>query len=72
MNMSDQGKVSIVIPSYNRKMCIKDSIDSVVSQTYEDWKLTIVDNNSNDGTYDFIVEEYKTHINNKKIENYKK
>ena len=37
------------MPVYNRAYCIKDSIESVVSQTHSKWKLLIVDDGSTDG-----------------------
>lgn len=49
--------VSIVMPSYNTGAFIKQSIDSVLTQTYQHWELLIVDDCSTDNT-DEIVEEY--------------
>lgn len=44
------GLVSIVMPSYNSKRFIAESIKSVQSQTYGDWELLVVDDCSKDGT----------------------
>ena len=49
--------VSIVMPSYNTGQYIKESIESVISQTYDDWELLIVDDCSTDDT-DKIVEPF--------------
>jgi glycosyltransferase involved in cell wall biosynthesis len=49
--------ISVVIPTYNRAHVIKRAIDSVLAQTYTNWELIIVDNNSTDNTR-AIVEEY--------------
>ena len=49
-------KVSIVLPTYNGKKYLKESIDSVVNQTFKDWELIIVDDCSTDGT-EILVEE---------------
>lgn len=46
--------VSIVLPTYNGKNYICESIESVINQTYNDWELIIVDDCSNDGTESII------------------
>lgn len=50
-------KVSIVLPTYNGEKYIRESINSVINQTFTDWELIIVDDCSNDNT-SIIVEEY--------------
>lgn len=42
--------------SYNAERLIAASIDSVTSQTFEDWELIIVDDASTDATVDVITE----------------
>lgn len=51
-------KVSIVLPTYNGEMYIKQSIDSILKQTYQDFELIIVDDCSTDQTND-IINEYE-------------
>lgn len=46
--------VSIIMPSYNTGRFIKETIDSVISQTYKNWELLIVDDCSTDNTYDVV------------------
>ena len=42
--------VSICIPAYNNAAYIKDTIDSILSQTYKNLELVIVDDKSKDDT----------------------
>jgi len=42
--------VSVVIPTYNRSEELKIALESVLSQTYQNFEVIIVDNNSTDGT----------------------
>ncbi|MFT8320304.1 MAG: glycosyltransferase family 2 protein [Bacillus sp. (in: firmicutes)] len=46
----DNELVSIIMPSYNSRDSIQESIQSILEQTYENWELIIVDDCSTDGT----------------------
>ena len=46
--------VSIITPSYNSKRFIKETIDSVLAQTYQDWEMIIVDDKSQDNSVEYI------------------
>jgi glycosyltransferase involved in cell wall biosynthesis len=46
----DQIKVSVIIPTHNRKQMLARAVDSVLRQSHPHWELFIVDDGSNDGT----------------------
>ena len=60
---SKESKVSIILPNYNSSKTIKKTISSIVNQTYKNWDLIIVDDNSDELTKK-ILSKYK---NKKKI-----
>ena len=51
-------KVTIIIPTYNCKIYIAHCLNSIFEQTYRDFQVLIVDNNSQDGTAEFIRNNY--------------
>ncbi|QAY68577.1 glycosyltransferase family 2 protein [Paenibacillus protaetiae] len=50
--------VSIIMPTYNCSKYIRDTIQSVLNQTYSNWELIIVDDCSTDDT-SIIVKDYQ-------------
>ena len=57
-----KGLVAILMPSFNRPILIDASIDSILKQTYKNWKLYILDNSSpqiRDNLRNHLKEKYK-------------
>jgi len=52
--------VSILIPVYNRIKQIKDTLDSAINQTYDNYEIIIRDNRSDDGTWEFLSDYTKS------------
>lgn len=46
--------ISVIIPSYNHEKFIKECVDSVLEQTYENLELIIIDDGSKDKTTDIL------------------
>ena len=56
-------KFSVLIANYNNAIFIKEAIDSVISQSYSNWEIIIVDDASTDESID-VIQEY---LNDKRI-----
>lgn len=61
-----QSLVSIIMPSYNSEGTILESIQSVLSQTYKNWELIIVDDRSTDNTWQ-VIQTYADKYDNIRI-----
>ena len=47
--------VSVILPTYNRSgYYLERAIQSVINQSYDNWELIIIDNNSSDGTLEYL------------------
>lgn len=64
------GLVSIIMPSYNTAEYIAESIQSVLSQSYTDWELIVVDDCSTDNT-DEVILPYLADVRIKYLKNEK-
>ena len=53
-------KVEIVLPNYNSELYLEETICSIIKQTFKNWKLTIIDGNSNIETQK-ILNQYNKH-----------
>lgn len=62
--MRENPLVTVYIPTFNRLELLKRAVNSVICQDYENIEVIIVDDGSNDGTVEYIKEEFK---NNRRI-----
>ena len=53
---------SVVIPTYNHEVFLEKAVKSVLTQTFSDYEIIIIDNYSNDNTENLIK-----NLNNKNI-----
>ena len=56
--------VDIILPNYNKEFFLQETINSVLSQNYINWKLIIIDNCSTDNSKK-IIEKFRV---NKKVD----
>lgn len=47
-------QISVVMPVYNCIAYIKESVGSILAQTFIDFELLIIDDHSTDGTYEYL------------------
>ena len=55
----DTPLVSVIMPAYNAANYIEGAIDSVISQSFSNWELIIINDGSTDATADVIAEKIK-------------
>ena len=60
---SNKYSVDVIIPNYNKGKYLKQSIDTVLNQSFKKWKLYIIDDNSSDQSNQ-ILKQFR---NKKKI-----
>ena len=61
-------KVSIITPCFNSGEYISDCIDSVINQTYQNWEMIIIDDNSSDESVKLIKKKKSSEERIKLIE----
>lgn len=52
--MKSSPLVSVIVPNYNYAPYLKDRIDSILNQTYQDFELILLDDASNDQSADIL------------------
>ncbi|MBI9099497.1 MAG: glycosyltransferase family 2 protein [Spirochaetaceae bacterium] len=67
--MISEPLVSIISPVYNSSETLRDTINSVLRQTYTNWELILIDDKSTDNSREIIVEYTKKYHNIKMLVN---
>ena len=62
--------VSIIIINYNGKSYLEKCLESIKKIKYDNLEIIVVDNNSTDGTMEFLVQNYPSIITLKLDKNY--
>jgi glycosyltransferase involved in cell wall biosynthesis len=47
-------EITIGLTFYNNADTIKDALRSIFGQTFQDWELVVIDDNSNDGSFELV------------------
>ena len=55
-------KVAIIVPCYNSMEFVDQCMESVAAQDYENFEIFAYDNESTDGTYDYLVDLAKNGV----------
>jgi len=66
MENKKEKKIDIILPNYNSSKFLKETIKSILNQTYKQWRLIIVDDFSDKKTREILKK-----ISNKKIKIFK-
>ena len=59
----NEPSVDIILPNYNSEKFIQETLDSILQQTYKNWRLIIVDDNSSDNSPTKISSFKRDNIN---------
>ena len=68
--MADSPLISIIMPLYNCESFVSETLESVASQSYQNWELIVVDDGSTDSSA-LIVEKFAGQAGDDKVRLYK-
>ena len=52
--IGEESFVDVILPNYNKAKFLEEAINSVITQTYKNWHLYIVDDHSTDNSRQII------------------
>lgn len=52
----DKGKISVIVPIYNKSATLKKCIESILNQEYQNLELILVDDGSSDDSFDICLD----------------
>jgi glycosyltransferase involved in cell wall biosynthesis len=58
--------VDVILPVFNSEKLIIKTVNSIINQSYKNWKIIIIDDASSDRTLVLLNKFYKNLINKKK------
>ena len=64
--MHKKNQIDIVLPTFNSEKSITDTINSIINQSFKNWRIIIVDDASTDRTISILKIFYKKLIKKKK------
>jgi len=56
------GKVSVIIPTFNRKGMLQEALGSAKAQTYDQLEIIVVDDGSTDGTFEALQSDSEIQV----------
>ena len=59
--------VDVILPVFNSEKFIVKTVNSIINQSYNNWRIIIIDDASSDKTLELLNKFYKDLINKKKI-----
>jgi glycosyltransferase involved in cell wall biosynthesis len=52
--MNSTPKISIIIPTHNRRELLEETLNSIKSQSFKDWECIVIDDASSDNTWEYL------------------
>ena len=50
--------VDVILPNYNKCVFLEEAIQSVLNQTFKNWHMYIIDDNSTDDSWSIIKKKH--------------